>query len=147
MAKKDLQQFKLTENCWFAWQMIPGYVGERSVPYCSPIYVTKVKPRKTGQGIINLEFINVFYAAGVQGFEQDMKILKRAENYLIGDLKYSPDTDSGRSAVISHIEFEWLRRFCPELWFNRPPSSCSAMAQGSVRVYLDEVFFNNNPPK
>ena len=65
--------------------MIPGYTGDRSVPYCSPVYVTKIKPLKTGQGIINIEFINAFYTEGVRNFSLNFKILKISKNYLIGD--------------------------------------------------------------
>ena len=117
--------------------MIPGYVGERSVPYCSPIYVTKVEPLKTGQGKIRIEFINVFYAAGAQGFGMNMTVLKRAKDYLIAEID-----PNDRSAVISHIEFEWVKRFCPELWYNKPPSSVTST--GSISLYLDEVFFSND---
>jgi hypothetical protein len=136
-----MEQFKIIEKRWFAWQMIPGYIGERSVPYCSPIFVENVKPLNSGKGIINIQFIIVFYAEGTQSFSLNIKVLKRAENYLIGDLKYSLNEDSGKCAVISHIEFEWVKRFCPELWYNRPPSSCSNIASGSISKYLDEVFF------
>jgi hypothetical protein len=41
--------FKLFAPRWFGWQMNPGYVGERCVPYFSPIHVTRVAPLKTGQ--------------------------------------------------------------------------------------------------
>lgn len=54
-----MNQFIIAKNCWYAWQMIPGYVGERSVPYCSLIYVTDFKPLKTGSNLVNIEFINV----------------------------------------------------------------------------------------
>lgn len=121
--------------------MIPGYFGERSVPYCSPIYMESVRPLKTGRGILHIEFINVFYAEGVQGFSPNIKILKRAKDYLIGEIIYNEYEDSGRCAVISHIEFEWVKQFCPELWYHRPPTSCSNIAQNSITEYLNEVFF------
>lgn len=135
-----MKQFEITKDRWFAWQMIPGYIGERSVPYCSPIFITGIKPLKTGKGIFHIDFINVFYAEGVQNFSIKIKMLKRAENYLIGDLIYSDNEDSGRCAVISHIEFEWVKKFCPELWYQRPPSSCSSIAANSITEYLNEVF-------
>ena len=135
-----MKQFEMTKEKWFAWQMIPGYTGERSVPYCSPIYLKSIKLLKTGKGIIQVDFINAFYAEGVQDFSLRLKVLKRAENYLVGDIIYSGEKDSGRCAVVSHIEFEWVKRFCPELWYYRPPSSCSGIAGNSITEYLNEVF-------
>jgi len=119
--------------------MIPGYVDERNVPYCSPIWVERVVPRKTGSGILTLDFVNALYAGGVQGFALDLKILKRSTDYLIAELLYG-SKDAERVAVISHIEFAWIERFCPELWWNRPPSSVAGLATTSVSIYLSEVF-------
>lgn len=126
----------LTTGSWYGWQMIPGYFGERCVPYCSPIFMQSVTPKKTGKNILNIQFINVFYAEGVQDFSLNIKIIKHEKDYLIAELLYGgglPD----RAAVISHIEFAWIERFCPQLWYHRPPASISA---GSVSQYLDEIF-------
>lgn len=137
-----MEQFTIHENHWAAWQMIPGYVGERCVPYCSPIYVTSVKPLKQGKGILKLAFLNVLYAQGVQDFESDVRVIKRAKDFVVGELIYAPGEDSGRVAVISHVEFSWIERFCPELWYHRPPSS-TAHGRSSISAYLHEVFFGN----
>ena len=101
--------FSIFAPGWYGWQMNPGYFGERCVPYFSPIHVTRVTPLKTGKGILEIDFWNVCYAEGVQNFEEvRLKVLLRAENYLIGRLL---DSDSEvRSAIISHIEFAWLER-------------------------------------
>lgn len=136
---KLINKLKLVAQSWYAWQMIPGYIGQRNIPYCSPIFVTKVSPKKTGKGILTLDFVNVFYAEGVQGFSLDLKILKHSTDYLIADLLYGargPD----RAAIISHIEFGWIERFCPELWYHRPPSSVGGAAADSISQYLSEVF-------
>lgn len=138
-----MEQFKLIENRWFAWQMIPGYFGERAVPYCSPIYVTEVKPLKMGNGTIKLKFINALYAQGVQDFSLNLRVLKRAKDYLVADLVYDADKTPDRCVVISHIEFEWIKKFCPQLWFHRPPSSCQFGS--SISYYLSEVFFRKTP--
>lgn len=139
-----MELFEIKKERWFAWQMIPGYIGERSVPYCSPIYLRSIKPLKSGKGIISINFLNVFYAEGVQSFSLKLKVIKRAKNYLIGEIIDNEDEDPSRCAVISHIEFEWVKRFCPELWYNRPPSSCSSLAANSITEYLNEVFFKNS---
>ena len=120
--------------------MIPGYFGERSIPYCSPIYVTGFRPLKTGKSTAKISFYNALYAEGVQDFELDMRILYRGKNYLLSELLYGESAGDDRCAVISHIEFGWVRSFCPELWTEHPPSRTKA-GDGSISLYLDEVFF------
>jgi hypothetical protein len=132
-------KLNLVPDRWYAWQMIPGYVGERSIPYCSPIFVQRVVPKKTGKSILGIDFVNVLYAAGVQDFSLDIRILKHCADYLVAELLYDGDAPD-RVAVISHIEFGWIERFCPQLWFHRPPSSIGGAATGSVSIYLSEVF-------
>jgi hypothetical protein len=132
-------KLKIIPNSWYAWQMIPGYVGQRNVPYSSPIFVERVAPKKTGKGILTLDFVNVFYAEGVQDFSMDLRVLKHSSDYLIADLWYGPEGPD-RAAIISHIEFAWIERFCPELWYHRPPSSIGGAADGNVSIYLTEIF-------
>ena len=69
-------KLKLSENIWYAWEMIPGYVGKYNVPYRSPIYIEKIRPLRLGQNILQLDFINVLYARGVQDFSTKLRILK-----------------------------------------------------------------------
>ena len=132
-------KLKLAPGSWYAWQMIPGYAGRRNVPYCSPIFVERVVPKKTGKGILALDFVNVFYADGVQRFSLDIKILKHSTDYLIADLLYGLEGPD-RVAIISYIEFSWIERFCPELWYHRPPASVGGAAAEHVSIYLSKVF-------
>jgi hypothetical protein len=120
--------------------MIPGYLGQRCVPYSSPIWIQSVTPLKKGTARLRLSFQNVLYASGVQDFDLELRVLKRAANYLVAELDNGSSGPPDRVAVISHIEFEWLRRFCPELWSHHPPDSCSDAARASVSMYLSEVF-------
>ena len=136
---EQTNKLKLVPQSWYAWQMIPGYIGQRNVPYCSPIFVKGVAPKKTGKGILNLDFVNVFYAEGVQNFSVDLKVLKHSKDYMVAELLYGLEVPD-RAAIISHIEFAWIERFCPELWYHRPPSSIGGAASGSVSLYLSEVF-------
>src|SRR3972149_5077415 len=82
---KSSKRFQLVRDRWYAWQMIPGYIGERSIPYCSPIYVTRVDPLRTGRSVLRLGLVNVFYAEGVQDFVLKLKMLKRASDYLVAE--------------------------------------------------------------
>jgi hypothetical protein len=135
-----MTQFVLQPNRWYGWQMIPGYVGERCVPYCCPIRVERIEPLKSGKGILKVAFWNTGYAAGVQGFELDLKLLHRATNYLVAQILYGNADDMERCAVVSHIEFAWVEKFCPELWHNHPPHQYDAAGQTSVTSYLNAVF-------
>jgi len=130
-----MAKFSLTSNGWYGWQMIPGYVGERCIPYCCPIYVTRVAPKKTGKGILDLNFWNTGYAQGAQDFEVRLRMLYRASDYLVARLDYGEGSQQERCAVISHIEFGWIEQFCPFLWHRHPPHD-----HGSVTVYLNETF-------
>ena len=124
-------QFSLHAGTWGSWQMLPGYFGERMTPYCSPIFVRRVEPLKTGKRILRVDFFNALYAQGVQDFSVDLKVIKRASNYLIAE--FIDDTD--RSAVIGHMEFLWLEEFCPSLCVDNPRGT-----ESSVSNYLDAVF-------
>ncbi len=140
----DKNKLKLLADTWYAWQMVPGYFGVRCVPYCSPILVQEAKPLKTGKRMLRLSFINVLYAEGVQDYNTDLRIVSHAADWLIAEIEYGGGNVPQRAAVISHIEFDWIREFCPSIWWHRPPSSCSEIAQGSVSMYLREVF--TTPP-
>ena len=52
--KTDL--FTLEEDRWYAWQMLPGYgsLGH----YYSSIRISRVEPKKRGDGTLQLEFYN-----------------------------------------------------------------------------------------
>lgn len=136
-------QFNLHAPQWFGWQMLPGYFGERCVPWFSPIHVSRVTPLKTGQGLLALEFFHALYAEGVQGFKVRLKVLHRGENFMVGRIMDSDE--SGRVAVISHIEFGWLQQFCPELVQTFPPESQGSSCANSVSLYLDSVSRHLQP--
>lgn len=139
MTKTRLQ---LAPERWYAWQMIPGYFGERSVPYCSPIRVEEVTAKKTGRRILRVSFFNALYAEGVQNFNSDLRILKHEENYLVAELVDERNSPMDRAAIISHIEFAWIQRYCPELWRNNPRERMNEFAQNSVSIYLDRLFLS-----
>jgi hypothetical protein len=132
--------FTLETERWYAWQMIPGYVGTRCVPYCCPAWINSVSPMKSGKGLLRLAFWNTGYAEGAQDFEVHLKVLLRGENYLVGALVDDPAEKPERCAVISDIEFGWIAKFCPDLWFRNPPSGFGQFAESSVSIYLDKLF-------
>lgn len=93
--------------------MLPGYLG---TPYFSPIWIEGVTPRKTGKAILGLTFINVFYAAGVQGFDINLRIMKHEQDYLVSEILDGSNGSNDRTAIISRIDFDWIRLFCPTFW-------------------------------
>jgi hypothetical protein len=130
----------LASGCWFGWQMVPGYLGERCVPYFSPVLMRGVKPLKSGKGLLQVDFGNALYAQGLQDFSLHLRVLQRAPNHMVAEIVQPNGGSEQRAAVLSHIEFEWVRRFCPDLWAAHPPDACSSLAQGSISEYLHEVF-------
>lgn len=133
------EKLQLAPGRWYGWQMLPGY-GAPPAPYFSPIRVKDVMPRKTGRGILRLGFTTALYAQGVQHFTLDLRILKHEDSYLVSELLYGKDGPSGRSAIISHMGFAWIQRFCPDMWAAHPASSLRGIEQGSVSHYLDALF-------
>ena len=132
--------FTLQPQSWYGWQMIPGYMGERCVPFCCPCHVRSVTAEKSGKGVLRWEVGITGYAEGVQVMEVRLRVMHRGRDYLIGQI-LSGDADEGdRCVVISRVEFEWLRGFCPGLWEARSAEDVGGAAMGSVSAYLDAVF-------
>jgi hypothetical protein len=122
---------------WYGWQMLPGYFG---VPYFSPIWVQEVTPRKTGKGILAVKFINTLYAEGVQNSNVNLRILKHEASYLAAEILYGADGPGDRTAIVSSIDFEWIRLFCPGVWAEHPPESFRGTEREDVSRYLSAVF-------
>ncbi len=116
---------RLTPGRWSAWQMLPGY---GSGPYFSPISIHEVVPLHTGRGVLRLRFLNVMYAEGVQDFTKDLRVLTHTPEYLLAELVEGEQLR--RSAVVSDLTIEWLRRCTPaSLTVHRarrtPSTSCA----------------------
>lgn len=130
---------RIEPHRWYAWQMLPGYMEELSQSYFSPIYVTRVTARKTGQSILTLEFFNVLYLDGAQDFILNMRLLRRYRRYLIADL-LEADKTLQRVAVISQIEFGWLNQHCRHIVEQYPPAMLDRAARKHASAYLDATF-------
>jgi len=129
------KRFELRENRWYAWEMLPGYGG--GVPYFPPILIESVHPLGTGKGLLRVEFFNAFYAEGVQDFRIDLRILKRADEYLICEIIQSSED---RTAIIAEISFDWLGFVLSKMINEFPPQT--GPARENVKSYLDRVFNN-----
>lgn len=135
--------FTLQPRRWYGWQMIPGYVGEHCVPFCCPCRVNEVKPQKSGKGLLTLDVWVTGYAEGGNMGDAPLRVIHRGDSYLIAQILYPDAPEINRCVVISEIEFEWVRRFCPQLWQEKPPERQGAGA-GSLTSYLEAVFRPEN---
>lgn len=134
----------IEKDNWYGWQMLPGYAGELCIPYFSPVFVKDFKALKTGNGLFRIDFLNVAYAEGMQDFSMEIRVLKRAKDYLVGDIVEGKSVNPARCAIISNIEWGWLQRFCPELLVRHPLLSSSDPSSESLNRYLNEVFLQSH---
>jgi hypothetical protein len=131
-----MSKLMLEPGRWYGWQMLPGYVAAGVDPYFSPIYVRSVAPAVSGQQGLTLNMLNAQYAAGVQDFSVDLRLLEHAADYLVAAID-SIDETAKRVAIVSRLDFEWIRRFCPGILESRPPESAD---RTDVSDYLNAVY-------
>ena len=136
MNKGAFTRLSLLPRTWYGWQMLPGYTD---APYFSPILVHEVRPLKTGNSILELSFFNACYAQGAQDFNVRMKVLKREDRYLVGELLDDPHEKTDRCAIIASMSFEWLRSCCPLVLESYPPQRSAGDGQG-VATYLNAIM-------
>ena len=106
--KQQGMSFTLSTERWFAFQMLPGYAGGYA-PFFAPIHVRRIQPLKTGRGELKIDYFNPFYAEGAQMFQNvRLKVLLRADHYLMARLLESPGSGGQRAAVIGSVGFPWL---------------------------------------
>jgi len=135
-----MKLINIEKGNWYGWQILPGYTGKHCIPYFSPIFVTDFKAHKSGKGLFRIEFLNAAYAEGVQEFSVEIRMLKRAKDYLVGEITEDKGASTARCAIISNIEFEWLRRFCPELLARCPSLTSEGLNSENLTQYLNEAL-------
>lgn len=129
---------RLLPGQWYGWQMLPGYDPPDIVPYFSPIQIIGVTPMKTGNRVLQLKSWNAGYAAGVQIFSVDLRIVKHTDDYLVaGFVTHGPES-SDRAAVINTIGFRWLKRLFPE--WEVPDPQIPGSDRDTVSRFLNERF-------
>lgn len=95
------ERLSLERGGWYAMTMMPGY-GD--VPYTTPIRVDELSPR--GNRRFDLVFLNLGYAAGIQGFTSTFRTLKRGPGFIMAEQDGSPD----RGYVFQNLTRDWLDR-------------------------------------
>ena len=94
-------RFTLSVGGWYGWTMFPGYFD---CPYHSPIRVGAIAI--VGGRQLDLEFLNVCYAPGVQNFRKRLRTLRRAGSHLVVEEVEEPD----RTCVIVKLTPDWLKQ-------------------------------------
>lgn len=100
-----LGRLTLTRGCWYGLTMFPGYFD---CPYHSPIRVDAVEP--LGSREFELRFLNLGYAAGVEGFVKRLRTLRRTHSHLVAEETQVHD----RTYVIVKFDQHWLDAHWPQ---------------------------------
>lgn len=109
MTKNAPSRLTLKRGRLYGWTMYPGY---GNVPYRSPIQVHAVK--SLGNCELELSFLNMFYAVGVQNMSYRLRTLRRAQHYFFAE-QVEDDQTTERSVVIEELSPHWLRVACPDI--------------------------------
>lgn len=107
----DMKSRRLTleRQSVYGWTMYPGYGGG---PYRSPIIALEVIP--LGGRTLELSFLNVFYAAGVQEMNFRLRTLKRERCFYIAEV-IEIDGPADRAVVIEPMTPQWIEDLVPSL--------------------------------
>lgn len=103
-------RFTLERGHWYGLTMFPGY-GD--TPYHSPIRVDEVQA--LGNREFVLRFLNLAYAAGVQGFITQLRTLRRAQSHVVAEVTEAAD----RTYIITNFTPGWLSAHFPHFDANR----------------------------
>lgn len=127
--------FTLSPGTWFALQILgPLSDTAASAPWkaATPIFITGVTPLKTGNGLVELEFIGVLSAVRPLPMKMTVRVVYRGPDILIliGEAWHGHKV----TVAISDIDMEWLRRCCPRV-----------VEQFEVPTYY-RFGGDNNPP-
>lgn len=98
--------FRLEPNRWYAMQFHGTEFSPGDSRAYSPIHVIEVKPLKTGNDLIELEFHHENYPAGVQDKTYRLHVLARDATFLFAR---SVDHEPSRYVVLFDLTWPWLR--------------------------------------
>lgn len=93
----------------YGWTMYPGY-GEMA--YRSPIIVFEVRPR--GYRRLDVDFLNIFYAAGLQHMTYRLRTLRRERSFLIAEQIREDGKLSDRVVAIEPLTRAWFLQAAPQ---------------------------------
>jgi hypothetical protein len=105
---------------WFAWDTLSAHAFEGTWP-STPIFVTAVKPLKSGKGILRIFFVAALHPISPKKFTIDLRIVHHRPDHLVG-IFFDGD---GRehTASVSTPTFEWLQFRCLDFASRFPASN------------------------
>lgn len=83
----------------------------------SPVLITKVKPLKTGQGLLQIEFIQPLHKGGSKKRSIVVKVVQKTATHLACLME---DKHERQAIIFAEPTFAWLESSCPELMRRRP---------------------------
>ena len=89
------------------------YVFRSAERHYSPIWVRTVEPQKSGEGLLTLDFFHANYAEGTRDKVYRLKIVHRAEGYLLALSKDDAGEVHG-TVILEPITATWMNQRCPE---------------------------------
>ena len=109
MEKTSKHRLTLERGQMYGWTMYPGYFGH---PYRSPVLIESVEP--LGQRTYKMMFLNMFYAAGVQGMGYTLRTLRRDATFIVAEeIEGGELTD--RVVIIEPMNARWITDNVPQL--------------------------------
>ena len=109
MEKTSKHRLTLERGQIYGWTMYPGYFGH---PYRSPVLIESVEP--LGQRTYKMMFLNMFYAAGVQGMGYTLRTLRRDATFIVAEeIEGGELTD--RVVIIEPMNARWITDNVPQL--------------------------------
>lgn len=109
MSEIDEVRLTLRPGRYYGWTMYPGYFDR---PYRSPVRIEHVDARE--EGVFELSFLNIFYAAGVQRMGYLLRPLRWEKTYLMAEQLHGRST-TDRVVVIEQLDRTWIQDNVPSL--------------------------------
>ena len=109
MEKTSKHRLTLERGQMYGWTMYPGYFGH---PYRSPVLIDSVEP--LGQRTYKMMFLNMFYAAGVQGMGYTLRTLRRDATFIVAEEIEGGDL-TDRVVIIEPMNARWITDNVPQL--------------------------------
>jgi hypothetical protein len=113
-------RLSLEPNRWFAWDIVSAHAFEGTWP-STPIFLTAVKPLKSGNGILRISFVAALHPISPKRFTIDLRIVHHRPDHLVGVLLNGDGHE--HTASVSTPTFEWFQFRCHDFASRFPVSN------------------------
>jgi hypothetical protein len=128
LPEEKPHRFDLREGRWYGYEMLGAYDN----PYWSPIYAESVK--RSGRKLA-MRFWNVRYAAGVQDFTKQFRLLHETSTHLLAAIEGQPE----RSAIIAELKGAWPDLVIPSHFLKSHPLNDQENKSADYEAYLERM--------